>query len=289
MNKYTVDLENKRLVEVAGIKNPGVEPAIYQYSHYEKKHYHSTHPFHDAEEEYAHDHTLHDEWEVENKKYQHHLASLTTYPLQSVPEGWVQDMVVEEGKDFLLQYEVYGTVMKGEWWPISEQLYDADKDSIKRIIAIPIVVSAAVEKFEQAIKEFGVDAAMEYFCTPDDAKEIIAKEISECRSAGKEDEMTVALEIIKDESDKIDVRKYTCINGMGYSQFERNIAERILSIRSEGYWNKRAQGLTEVLQEYFDLMNRSEDSNHFDHLLDEAHWNEQAKSLLKQSFTSKNK
>ena len=37
---------------------------------------------------------------------------------------------------------------------------------------------------------------------------------------------TKVLEIIKDESEKADVRKYTCINGFGYSQFERNIAER---------------------------------------------------------------
>jgi len=35
------------------------------------------------------------------------------------------------------------------------------------------------------------------------------------------------LEIIKDESYKSDVRKYTCINDFGYSQFERNIANRV--------------------------------------------------------------
>ena len=41
---------------------------------------------------------------------------------------------------------------------------------------------------------------------------------------------TKILEIIKDESEKADVRKYTCINGFGYSQFERNIAERIVKL-----------------------------------------------------------
>jgi hypothetical protein len=35
------------------------------------------------------------------------------------------------------------------------------------------------------------------------------------------------LDIIKEESDKADVRKYTCINNFGYSQFERDIANRI--------------------------------------------------------------
>lgn len=41
---------------------------------------------------------------------------------------------------------------------------------------------------------------------------------------------TKVLEIIKDESEKADVRKYTCINGFGYSQFERNIAERVVKL-----------------------------------------------------------
>ena len=36
------------------------------------------------------------------------------------------------------------------------------------------------------------------------------------------------LEIIKDESEKANIRKYTCANNFGYSQFERNIARRIL-------------------------------------------------------------
>ncbi len=41
---------------------------------------------------------------------------------------------------------------------------------------------------------------------------------------------TKVLEIIKDESEKTDVRKHTCINGFGYSQFERNIAERVVKL-----------------------------------------------------------
>jgi len=36
------------------------------------------------------------------------------------------------------------------------------------------------------------------------------------------------LEIIKDESEKADVREHTCVGGIGYSQFERNIAERVI-------------------------------------------------------------
>lgn len=38
------------------------------------------------------------------------------------------------------------------------------------------------------------------------------------------------LEIIKEESENANVRKYTCINGFGYSQFERNIAERVVKL-----------------------------------------------------------
>lgn len=41
---------------------------------------------------------------------------------------------------------------------------------------------------------------------------------------------TKVLEIIKDESEKASVRKYTCINRFGYSQFERNIAERVVKL-----------------------------------------------------------
>jgi len=40
----------------------------------------------------------------------------------------------------------------------------------------------------------------------------------------------LVLEIIKDESEKSDVRKCTCINGFGYSQFERNIATRVIDL-----------------------------------------------------------
>ena len=38
------------------------------------------------------------------------------------------------------------------------------------------------------------------------------------------------LEIIKEESELSNVRQYTCINGLGYSQFERNIADRVLKL-----------------------------------------------------------
>lgn len=41
------------------------------------------------------------------------------------------------------------------------------------------------------------------------------------------------LEIIKEESEKANVRKFTCINGFGYSQFERNIAERVVKLFSQ--------------------------------------------------------
>jgi hypothetical protein len=38
------------------------------------------------------------------------------------------------------------------------------------------------------------------------------------------------LEIIKEESENANVRKYTCVNGFGYSQFERNIADRVVKL-----------------------------------------------------------
>jgi hypothetical protein len=38
------------------------------------------------------------------------------------------------------------------------------------------------------------------------------------------------LKIIKDESEKAGVRKHTCVNGWGYSQFERNIAKRVMKL-----------------------------------------------------------
>lgn len=46
----------------------------------------------------------------------------------------------------------------------------------------------------------------------------------------KEELIERALEVIKSESEKSGVRKYTCINGFGYSQFERNIAEGIVNL-----------------------------------------------------------
>lgn len=39
------------------------------------------------------------------------------------------------------------------------------------------------------------------------------------------------LEILKEELEKSDIRKYTCVNGFGYSELERNIVERILSLK----------------------------------------------------------
>jgi len=39
-----------------------------------------------------------------------------------------------------------------------------------------------------------------------------------------------ALNIVKEELELSGVRKHTCINGVGYSQLERNIAKRILSL-----------------------------------------------------------
>ena len=45
------------------------------------------------------------------------------------------------------------------------------------------------------------------------------------------------LEIIKEESENANVRKYTCINGFGYSQFERNIAERVVKLFCQHYEN----------------------------------------------------
>jgi hypothetical protein len=38
------------------------------------------------------------------------------------------------------------------------------------------------------------------------------------------------LQIIKQESERADIRKHTCVNGFGYSGFERNIAERVLTL-----------------------------------------------------------
>lgn len=43
------------------------------------------------------------------------------------------------------------------------------------------------------------------------------------------------LEIIKDESEKAGVRKHTCINGFGYSMFERNIADRVEKLAREQF------------------------------------------------------
>jgi hypothetical protein len=42
-----------------------------------------------------------------------------------------------------------------------------------------------------------------------------------------------ALDIIKEESENAGVRQYTCINQVGHSQFERNIAERILKLKKD--------------------------------------------------------
>lgn len=39
------------------------------------------------------------------------------------------------------------------------------------------------------------------------------------------------LEILKEELEKSGIRKYTCVNGFGYSQLERTIVERILSLK----------------------------------------------------------
>ena len=47
------------------------------------------------------------------------------------------------------------------------------------------------------------------------------------------------LEIIKEESENANVRKYTCINGFGYSQFERNIAERVVKLFCQRFAAKR--------------------------------------------------
>jgi len=38
------------------------------------------------------------------------------------------------------------------------------------------------------------------------------------------------LEIIKEESLKSNIRQYTCINGFGYSQYERDIADRVVGL-----------------------------------------------------------
>jgi len=43
-----------------------------------------------------------------------------------------------------------------------------------------------------------------------------------------------ALEIIKDESQKSDIRKYTCINDWGYSQFEMEIMTNQSTISYNG-------------------------------------------------------
>lgn len=48
----------------------------------------------------------------------------------------------------------------------------------------------------------------------------------------KNDSLTEkGLKILKEELEKSDVRKYTCINGFGYSPLERNIVERILALK----------------------------------------------------------
>ncbi len=39
------------------------------------------------------------------------------------------------------------------------------------------------------------------------------------------------LKILKEELEKSDVRKYTCVNGFGYSQLERNIVEKLLNLK----------------------------------------------------------
>lgn len=40
------------------------------------------------------------------------------------------------------------------------------------------------------------------------------------------------LEIIKEECEISGVRKYTCINGFGFSQLERNIASRVMELKN---------------------------------------------------------
>ena len=44
------------------------------------------------------------------------------------------------------------------------------------------------------------------------------------------DEIEKGLQILKEELEKAGIRKYTCVNGFGYSQLERDIVERILSL-----------------------------------------------------------
>lgn len=41
------------------------------------------------------------------------------------------------------------------------------------------------------------------------------------------------LQILKEECEIAGVRKYTCINGFGYSQLERNIASRIVDLNQK--------------------------------------------------------
>ena len=45
--------------------------------------------------------------------------------------------------------------------------------------------------------------------------------------------LTDALEILVEELNKSSVRKYTCINGMAYSQLERDIVEKLTNWQKE--------------------------------------------------------
>lgn len=80
-------------------------------------------------------------WEEQN---------LTSYPLQSVPEGWVQDMVVAE--DFEIGWQVYDDELR-QWEDCAEWYYNSI-NGVRRIIAIPILqrgvtIAPAADKGEE--------------------------------------------------------------------------------------------------------------------------------------------
>lgn len=227
MNKYTVDLAGMRVVQIASMEKPELDAKFINNAFAIACHIKA-----DAE-------------------YQLHIRSLPSYPLQSVPQGWVQDMVVVEGIDFEIGWQIDDIFSPG-WFNTTEENYNLiDTKLYRRLIAIPIVVSAAVEKFEQAIKEFGVDAAMEYFSTPDDAKEIIAKEIAESSPAGKEDEvkylheLAAELRSLKQSIIESGLKKYFPVKDMS---FHDKVVVAISTATDEGYWEKRAQAAEDVVK-----------------------------------------
>lgn len=127
MNKYTVDLAGMRVVQIASMEKPELDAKFINNAFAIACHIKA-----DAE-------------------YQLHIRSLPSYPLQSVPEGWVQDMVVAP-EDFEIGWQVYDDELR-QWEDCAEWYYNSI-NGVRRIIAIPILktgitIAPAADKGEE--------------------------------------------------------------------------------------------------------------------------------------------